>query len=141
MTTYERPSTCGESVVDNVHYTSGCSSSIVAALAAVDDRAEASSCCSATNPRCRPRIGSTLRSECEAGSGSIAVCRYDDGRGHPFWFARSMFEALEHLHGDKAVWKLLESGRWPITEVVVPGAVPIDVDTWDDYARLLEMTS
>ncbi len=131
----------GVTVVDNVHYTSGCSSSIVAALAAVDDRAEAMVLLLGDQPEVQTSTVSTLRSECEAGSGSVGVCRYDDGRGHPFWFAHSVFGALEHLHGDKAVWKLLESGRWPITEVVVPGDVPIDVDTWDDYARLLEMTS
>jgi molybdenum cofactor cytidylyltransferase len=41
------------------------------------------------------------------------------------------------LHGDKAVWKLLESGRWPVTEVSVPGSVPLDVDTWGDYRALI----
>jgi molybdenum cofactor cytidylyltransferase len=65
------------------------------------------------------------------------VCRYRDGRGHPFWFARSVFTELQQLHGDKAVWKLLESGRWPAAEAEVGGPVPIDVDTWDDYRRLL----
>ena len=47
--------------------------------------------------------------------------------------------ALVFLGGTlKAVWKLLESGRWPVTEVSVPGDVPIDVDTWHDYERLIE---
>ena len=70
----------------------------------------------------------------------LAVCRYDDGRGHPFWFARAMFAELRDLHGDKAVWKLLESRRWPVVDVPVSGPVPLDVDTWDDYQRLLETT-
>ncbi|MFC7528366.1 hypothetical protein [Actinoplanes sp. GCM10030250] len=38
---------------------------------------------------------------------------------------------------DKAVWKLLHSGRHPVTEVAADGTVPIDVDTRDDYERLL----
>jgi CTP:molybdopterin cytidylyltransferase MocA len=41
------------------------------------------------------------------------------------------------LHCDKAVWKLLHSGRYPTSEVTVDGPVPIDVDTWDDYRALL----
>ena len=51
-----------------------------------------------------------------------------------------MFDELRELHGDKAVWKLLESGRWPVAELAVEGPVPLDVDTWDDYRRLREAT-
>ena len=131
----------GVTVVDNVHYTSGCASSIVAALTVVDERSEAMVLLLGDQPEVATSTVTRLRSECEMGSGSVGVCRYDDGRGHPFWFARSVFGALEHLHGDKAVWKLLESGRWPVTEVGVPGDVPIDVDTWHDYERLIEANS
>jgi molybdenum cofactor cytidylyltransferase len=67
----------------------------------------------------------------------IAVCRYRDGIGHPFWFARSVFPQLAELHGDKGVWKLIESGRHAVVEVAVDTAVPADVDTWADYERLL----
>ena len=46
------------------------------------------------------------------GDAPLAVCRYDDGRGHPFAFARSVFGELAALHGDKGVWKLLDrAGR------------------------------
>ena len=69
--------------------------------------------------------------------GPLAVCRYTDGRGHPFWFARETFEDLRGLHGDKGVWKLLESGRYPVQEITCEGPIPADVDTWDDYERLL----
>ena len=48
-----------------------------------------------------------------------------------------MFGALSELHGDKAVWKLLESGRFETASVEVDSDVPLDVDTWDDYERLL----
>ncbi len=131
----------GVTVVDNVHHTSGCSSSIVAALAAVDDRAEAMVLLLGDQPEVATSTVTTLRSACEVSARSIGVCLYDDGRGHPFWFARSVFGALEQLHGDKAVWKLIESGQWPITEVAVAGDVPLDVDTWDDYERLIEASS
>ena len=67
----------------------------------------------------------------------MAVVRYRNGRGHPFWFSAELFGELALLHGDKAVWKLLESGRWPVTEVEVDADVPLDVDTEDDYRRLL----
>jgi molybdenum cofactor cytidylyltransferase len=68
----------------------------------------------------------------------IVVCRYTDGIGHPFWFRSNIFGELCQLHGDKGVWKLIESGRYPVRELAIAGAVPLDVDTWDDYQRLLE---
>lgn len=71
-----------------------------------------------------------------SGSASVGVCRYDDGRGHPLWFGRETFETLRGLHGDKAVWKVVEQSA-DLAEVRVPGPVPPDVDTWDDYRALL----
>ena len=80
----------------------------------------------------------TVRRLIEAGAGeSMAVCRYDDGVGHPFWLARGVFGELTGLHGDKGVWKLIDSGRFDVLEVPVDGPVPLDVDTWDDYERLI----
>jgi molybdenum cofactor cytidylyltransferase len=69
------------------------------------------------------------------------VCRYDDGIGHPFWLSRSVFGELARLHGDKGVWKLIESGRFTVDELPVEGRVPLDVDTWEDYRRLLASVS
>ncbi len=71
------------------------------------------------------------------GEAALAVCRYDDGRGHPFAFGRAVFGELAELHGDKAVWKLLERRPEDVAEVAVPGPVPLDVDTWRDYEAVL----
>ena len=67
---------------------------------------------------------------------AVGVCQYDDGPGHPLWFGRGMFDTLRGLHGDKAVWKLVDAGD-DLARVPVPGVVPRDVDTWDDYQALL----
>jgi len=71
---------------------------------------------------------------------AVGVCAYDDGQrpelGHPLWFDRSMFDTLRGLHGDKAVWKLVDADD-DVVQVAVPGRVPLDVDTWDDYQALL----
>lgn len=67
----------------------------------------------------------------------IGVCRYADGLGHPFVFHRLVYDDLSTLHGDKAVWRLLHSGRYPVTEIATAGTVPVDVDTPEDYERLL----
>ncbi|MEV5050451.1 nucleotidyltransferase family protein [Arthrobacter sp. LAR12-1-1.1] len=73
-----------------------------------------------------------------AGSPGIAVCRYDDGVGHPLAFARRLLPDLAALHGDKAVWKLLEQRTDDVIEVRTPGPVPLDVDTEEDYRRVLD---
>ena len=81
---------------------------------------------------------SSVRRLLAVGAGQpIAVCRYTDGIGHPFWFSRAVFGDIAELHGDKAVWKLIEGGRFPVAEVDVDDCVPPDVDTWADYVNLL----
>jgi molybdenum cofactor cytidylyltransferase len=36
---------------------------------------------------------------------------------------------------------VIESGRFAVHELPVEGSVPPDVDTWDDYRRLLASVS
>ncbi len=125
----------GFEVVENRDYTTGCSSSISAALGAVDPRSDGIVLMLGDQPDVTPAI---VTSFLEGVEGSrLGVCLYENGRGHPFWFSRELFGELETLHGDKAVWKVLESGRYDVTEVHQVGPVPLDVDTWDDYEQLL----
>lgn len=124
----------GFTVVDSVHHTEGCSSSIVAALAAIEADLDGFLLFLGDQPEVPDAAFDGLRAV--ATEAPMALVRYRDGLGHPFWFARSLFDDLGTLHGDKAVWKLLESGRWPVTEVPVDAETPLDVDTWDDYERL-----
>ena len=62
---------------------------------------------------------------------------YDDGRGHPFAFARSVFGELAALHGDKGVWKVLDRAGDAVADVRVPGPIPLDVNSWEDYEAAL----
>ena len=68
----------------------------------------------------------------------LAACAYEDGRGHPLAFARSIFAELEQLHGDKGVWKLLDRHADQVVDVAVRGPIPRDVDTDADYRALLD---
>ena len=122
-------------VVDSLHHTDGCSSSIVSALDAIDDDADGFFLFLGDQPEvARAAVDALLDA---AASSEIAVVDYANGTGHPFWFARSVFGPLGELHGDKAVWKLLESGRFNTAHATVGSDVPLDVDTWEDYERLL----
>ncbi|MHB1712272.1 MAG: nucleotidyltransferase family protein [Acidimicrobiales bacterium] len=125
----------GITVVENERYGSGCSSSISAAVKLVDPRADGLILLLGDQPgvtvqNVRGLVGGARNSP-------IGVCGYADGLGHPLWFRRDSFPDLLALHGDKAVWRLLESGIHEVTRVETPGAVPPDVDTEDDYLELL----
>jgi molybdenum cofactor cytidylyltransferase len=125
----------GADVVVNDAYGAGCSSSIAAAMSALDPRCGALVLLLGDQPGVTPAaVHAVLAGR---GAAPLAVCRYDDGRGHPFAFGRAVFGELSALHGDKAVWKLLDRRAAEVAEVRVPGAVPPDVDTWDDYEAVL----
>jgi molybdenum cofactor cytidylyltransferase len=70
------------------------------------------------------------------GEAPIAACAYTDGRGHPLAFSRTLFPELRTMHGDKAVWKLLDRHADGAVDVPVSGEIPRDVDTWEDYEAL-----
>ena len=91
----------------------------------------------------RVRVNTIVTLVASARQHAVGVCQYDDGLGHPLWFDRQMFDALRSMHGDKAVWKLVdaEGPDADVVQVRVAGSVPRDVDTWDDYQALLSELS
>lgn len=123
----------GVEVVVNDAYGEGCSSSIAAALAAVDPRCDVLVLMLGDQPGVTAETVAALLAG--RGEAELAVCRYDDGRGHPIAFARSVFGDLAGLHGDKGVWRLLD--REGVAEVRVAGPIPLDVDTPEDYEAVL----
>lgn len=129
----------GFEIVESVKHTEGCSSSIVSALDAVDDDAIGFMLLLGDQPDVDQAAIEKLLAFARSGK-AIAVCDYDDGIGHPFWFSRATFGALTELHGDKAVWKVIESDEFPVTKIRIDGDVPLDVDTWEEYEILLAAT-
>jgi molybdenum cofactor cytidylyltransferase len=121
----------GVQVVANDAYGEGCSSSIAAALEVVDERADVLVLMLGDQPGVAADTVAALLAG--RGGAELAVCRYDDGRGHPIAFARSVFGELASLHGDKGVWRLLDRGGDAVAEVRIAGPVPLDVDTQADY--------
>jgi molybdenum cofactor cytidylyltransferase len=132
----ERVDLAGTEVVINEAYGAGCSSSIAAALGALDPRCEVLVLMLGD----QPGVGAGTVGRLLAGRGDapLAVCRYEDGRGHPIAFGAETFPALADLHGDKGVWRLLDERAEEVTEVPIAGPVPRDVDTAEDYWAVLE---
>ena len=72
------------------------------------------------------------------GDAPLAVCRYDDGRGHPIAFARSVFGDARRparRQGRVAAARPARATTW--REVPVAGPIPLDVDTPEDYEAVL----
>jgi molybdenum cofactor cytidylyltransferase len=124
----------GADVVVNDAYGEGCSSSIAAALGVVHPRCEVLVLMLGDQPGVTAATVAALLAG--RGAASLAVCRYDDGRGHPLAFGRELFGALADLHGDKGVWRLLDQRAGEVAEVPVAGPIPLDVDTPEDYAAV-----
>ena len=136
--------TTGCDIALNPDFGEGCSSSIAAGIAALHPDTDAVVLLLGDQPEVRAATARALlellfASGAAAGQDApgIAVCRYDDGVGHPLAFTRRMFPELAALHGDKAVWRLLEQRADDVVELPVPGTVPLDVDTDEDYRRVL----
>jgi molybdenum cofactor cytidylyltransferase len=126
----------GAEVVVNDAYGAGCSSSIAAALGVVDPRSEVLVLMLGDQPGVTVETVAALLAG--RGDAPLAVCRYDDGPGHPIAFARSVFGALTDLHGDKGVWRLLDQRAAEVAAVPVAGPIPRDVDTPEDYQAVLD---
>jgi molybdenum cofactor cytidylyltransferase len=127
----ERVDLGGVQVVENDVFGTGCSSSIAAALDAVDKRADVLVLMLGDQPGVT--AGTVERLLAGRRGAPLAVCAYTDGRGHPLAFGRTMFPGLAELHGDKAVWKLMDRLGDQVTEVPIEAAIPRDIDTWEDY--------
>ena len=125
----------GADVVVNPGFGTGCSSSIAVAIDALDPATTALVLMLGDQPGVVPDTVRALLAG--RGDAPLAVCRYEDGRGHPFAFDRAVFDDLRGLHGDKAVWRMLEQRPEDVAEVPVAGPVPLDVDTWEDYEAVV----
>ena len=130
----ERVDLGGVDVVLNPDFGDGCATSIRTALTRVHDDATGVVLLLGDQPGVTPETVNAL--VVGAAGHAVGVCAYDDAPGHPLWFDRSMFATLSGLHGDKAVWKIVEADE-DVAHVPVPGPVPRDVDTWADYQALL----
>jgi molybdenum cofactor cytidylyltransferase len=126
----------GVEVIENPDFGEGCSSSIATALEALDRRTDLLVLMLGDQPGVSASTVRGLIAECA--TARLAACAYEDGRGHPLAFARSMFAELASLHGDKGVWKLLDRHAEEVVDVPMQGPVPRDVDTWADYEAVLE---
>jgi molybdenum cofactor cytidylyltransferase len=124
-------------VVENTAYGTGCASSLLAGLDAAGDDCEALLLLLGDQPGVLPEFIDRALSEWRRERSWAAVCSYRDGLGHPFVFSREAFGDLKGLHGDKAVWKLIEAYPERVRRVEIDAGLPPDVDNPEDYELAL----
>lgn len=122
----------------NSEYGEGCASSLLAGL-------DTAGVCDGVvlmlgdMPTMPPRIIDAVIDYVALHEPWAAVTSYRRVIGHPFYFSAAAFEDLRALHGDKAVWKIVD--REPesrVHRIEVDDELPLDIDTWADYHAVLE---
>jgi molybdenum cofactor cytidylyltransferase len=120
-------------VVENTAYGTGCASSLLAGMDAAGEECEALVLLLGDQPGVRTAFINLVLAEWRRKRPWASVTSYGGESGHPFVFAREAFEDLRGLHGDKAVWKLIEAYPERVHRVEIEAPLPPDVDTPEDY--------
>jgi molybdenum cofactor cytidylyltransferase len=79
--------------------------------------------------------------ERSSGPGSIAVPVHNGQRGHPVLFGRDFFAELLAVSGDEGGRAVLRRHPEAVIEVPAGPEALQDLDTWEDYQRLLATTT
>ena len=125
-------------VVENTAYGTGCASSLLAGLDAAGEDCDAIALLLGDQPGVVPEFIDHVIATWQQNRPWAAVAAYDPSPyspalGHPFVFSREAFGQLRSLHGDKAVWKLIEAHPDRVSRVRIEAPLPPDVDTPEDY--------
>jgi molybdenum cofactor cytidylyltransferase len=123
-------------VVRNDAFGTGCASSLLAGLDAAGE-CDAVMLLLGDMPGVDPSVIDEVRAAWELDRPWAAVTSYRGELGHPFVFAADAFPTLRGLHGDKAVWKLVDGRPDAVRPLPVDRRLPGDVDTWEDYDAVM----
>lgn len=127
----------GVKLVENTDFGEGCSSSYRTGIGAVDPRAKAVAVLLADQPGVECAVIDTVVEAWRRRPNQIALASYRGRSGHPMVFARTLFQRLAALQGDKAAWKIVDARPDWIRPVAIDRPFPGDVNTWQEYEALL----
>jgi molybdenum cofactor cytidylyltransferase len=124
--------------LDNPDYASGRASSLRLALKFLPAGCEAAVFLPGDVPLLRPGDIAGLIERFERTGAPLVVAVDESGeRAHPVLFARKFFPALASLTGDESGQGIIRE-QWAFAEkVLVPRSRALDIDTEEDYRRLL----
>jgi molybdenum cofactor cytidylyltransferase len=115
----------------------GQGTSIAAGVAALPGNAEAVVIALGDQPRLPDGLLAQLLSAFRREGKPIAAPVYQGTQGTPVVFAASLFDELRALDGDAGARAIVRRDPARVTVVAVDAPMPPDVDTPEDYARLV----
>jgi molybdenum cofactor cytidylyltransferase len=127
----------GARVVVNDDYASGQSTSLRTGLTSLDSRAEAAAILLGDQPGLTSAAIRKVLDAFRESDAPIVRALWQGTPGHPVVLARSEWESVRGLEGDKGARDLVAaSARADVIEMDEPPVA--DVDTWEQYERLRE---
>ena len=128
----------GIAVVKNPDPSRGNMSSLLSATDA-DDQAEAFILVAGDLPTMRSAVIDSLVDLWDKKAPWAAVTTYSDRITHPFLLSRAAIDELRSSQGSKVLWRaLVASDDTRVVRVPRADLAPIDVNTREDYERLIE---
>jgi molybdenum cofactor cytidylyltransferase len=124
-------------VVLNPKWMDGQSSSLQVGLRALRPHAAAALFILADQPDLRPEVARLLIARWQATRAPVVVPRYQGRRGNPAIFDRATFGDLLALRGDVGGRPVIEAYGEAVEWIDVPLAPPADIDTPEEYERML----
>jgi molybdenum cofactor cytidylyltransferase len=127
-------------VVVNRDYEDGQSTSLRAGLSSVDARADAAAILLGDQPRLTPAAIRKAVDAFRASEAPIMRALWRGTPGHPVVLARSEWESIRKLSGDRGARDLVAASA--SVDVIEMSEPPVeDVDTWEQYESLRDQTS
>jgi len=115
----------------------GQATSVRAGVAALSPRTTAALIALGDQPRVPVDVIRKLQLAMTTPGKRIAAPRYTDGLGNPVLFAADVFPELLRLAGDRGARAVVEKDPARLAIVEVATAMPRDIDTPEDYERLI----
>ena len=128
-------------VVVNPMFADGQSTSFLAGLNALPEDATAVLVLLGDQPTILSRTINLMIETWSRTAAPIVQASYRGARSHPVLFNRSLFPELANATGDSGANGVVRSHRNEIVLAEVDEDVPIDIDTAEDYERVLSLLS
>ncbi len=122
----------------NPDYLQGQSSSLRAGLRAAGPDVRAAVILLGDQPTVGVEAIRAVMAEYERRGGPVVRATYGGAPGHPVLIDRGVWSQVEAIRGDFGARKLLSDHPEWVVAVAVAGERPHDVDSWEDYQRLVE---
>lgn len=123
-------------VVRNDAYAEGQSTSVRAGVQSLGDDVAAALMVVGDQPLLAPTVVDAIVRAYEQTGGPFIVPVYAGEWGNPVLLARATWPLLDNLTGDTGARPILRKHMDMVLEVPVPGSLPDDIDTPEDYARI-----